>query len=79
MCIAITGKVIFLSLCQGKCKGPLMENTVLNKKGTGKLKTSKMSQRSHGDMSGKGYKFATQHLRPHIVSEMHSRCHSHTV
>lgn len=74
---AITGKVIFLCLCQGKCKGPLVENTVLNKKGAGKLKTRKMSQRSHGDMSGKGYKFTTQHLCPQSASEMHSHCHSH--
>lgn len=78
MCIAITGKAIFLCLCQGRCKGALMENTVLNKKGTGKLKTRKMSQRSHGDISGKGHKFTTQYLRPQIASEMHSCCHSHT-
>lgn len=62
MCNAITGKVIFLCLCQWKCEGPLKENTVLNKRGSGKLKSSKMSQRSHGDMSGKGCKFTTQHL-----------------
>lgn len=78
---AIVGKVIFLCLCQGTCEGPLLENTALNKRWTGKLETSKMSQSSQDDMSGKGCKFTAQDSfhHPQITAEMHSHCHSHTV
>lgn len=64
LCKAITGNVIFLCLCQGKTVGLPLENTVLNKRGTGKLKTRKKLQRSHSDVSGEGCKFTTQHLLP---------------